>query len=239
VKKFYSPETADKRIIYAKRELEKEGYTFTKKQENADFILLGVNPDEKHLNTNKPVFAGNVQQKSNIFDYTKNEAFSIKNAYLTAEGAIALAVNESKKSLINSPVLIIGYGRIGKALKRLLEPFSRDITVCVRNEDAAALAMSKGAKVIGFDELKNCGRYRFIFNTVPHPVMNEKELISVNINTLLIDLASFPGGVDNHYAKKLGIKLIIARGLPGKYSPESAGKIVAETVKSIIKEKGL
>ena len=239
MKKFYSPETADKRINFAKRELEKEGFAFTAKEENADFLLLGVNPDESLLTSNKPIFAGNVKEKANIFDYTKNEAFAIKNAYLTAEAAIALAIENSDESLINSPILIIGYGRIGKALKRLAEPFSGDITVCVRNKNTAAIAQSEGAKAIDFEGLKNCERYRFIFNTVPHPVMNEKELVSVNINALLIDLASFPGGVDNHYAKMLGIKLITARGLPGKYSPKTAGKIVSDTVKSIIKEEGL
>ncbi|MBR3738183.1 MAG: dipicolinate synthase subunit A, partial [Eubacterium sp.] len=154
-------------------------------------------------------------------------------------GAISLAVQRSEKSLINAPILICGYGRIGKALHRYLEPFTKDITICARNADIRTLCESLGTKTISPAELDKCKGYSFIFNTVPHPVFNEKELKSMEKSTLLIDLASFPGGVDEHYAKALGINLIIARGLPGKYSPKSAGKTVAKTIINIIKEEGL
>ena len=236
MKKIYSPDSSDKRLFFAQKELEGKGFSFTKKEENADYILLGINPDKKHLSYKKPIFAGNA---NGVYDYTKNEVFAIKNAYLTAEAAIALAISRSEKSLVNAPVLIVGFGRIGKALKRLLEPFTRDITVCVRNEAAAGYAACEGASAIGFESLKSCEKYSFIFNTVPHPVFNEAELKSIDKDTLLIDLASFPGGVDKHFAKHFEINLIEARGLPGKYSPEAAGKIVAETIINIIKEEGL
>ena len=52
----------------------------------------------------------------------------------------------------------------------------------------------------------------------------------------MIDLASFPGGVDKHYALSRKINLIEARGLPGKFSPETAGHIVAEAVDQVIRE---
>ena len=237
--RFYSPDNTDKRMIYAKTALEKSGYICVEKEENANFIMLGVNPDEKLLSLKKPIFAGHVEEAKGIFDYTKNEAFALKNAYLTAEAALSLAIKSSPLSLINSSVLICGFGRIGKALLRYLEPFTRDITICLRNENAAAAAKSEGARVIGFNELKNKGLYHFVFNTVPHPVFNEEELKALKKGALLIDLASFPGGVDEHYAKKLDINYISARGLPGKYSPESAGEIVAQTVINTIDKEGL
>ena len=236
---FYSPDMTDKRLIYAKSSLEKSGFQFVEKEKNADFILLGVNPDKAFLNFKKPIFAGNVEEKSGVFDYTKNEVFALKNAYLTAEAALSLAISESEKSLINSGVLICGFGRIGRALKRFVEPFSRDITICLRSENPAAIAGCEGARVIGFEELKNRADYDFIFNTVPHPVFNEAELKALKDDALLIDLASFPGGIDEHYAKALEINYITARGLPGKYSPKSAGEILAQTVKNIINEEGL
>jgi len=239
MKKFCSPDTDDKRIEYAKALLEEDGYSLVEKEENADFILLGVNPKSDFSHFDKPVFAGNVEEKNGVFDYTKREEFALKNAYLTAEAALAVAIENSDLSLVNSSVLICGFGRIGRALKRYLEPFSRDITVCVRNENSAALARCENAKTIGFEGLKNCSDYDFIFNTVPQPVFNETELKSIKKDALLIDLASFPGGVDTHYAKLLGINLITARGLPGKYSPKSAGEILAHTVIKILKEEGL
>ena len=198
---------------------------------------MGVNPKEELLETGVPTFAGNVD-KYGIFDYTKDEAFAIKNAYLTAESALALATQNSEYSLINSPVLICGYGRISKALHRYLQSFTNDITICARNENQRALAVSSGAKSIDFDNL-SCEKFSFIFNTVPHPVFNEKELKTVKNSALLIDLASFPGGVDMHFAEYYKIKLLTARGLPGKCSPKNAGEIVAQTIDKLIKEEGL
>lgn len=235
MKKFFTPDLSDKRIYYAAQKLEELGYSGVSSSDNADFILLGVNPKKELLEFDVPIFAGNISGR-HIFDYTKNEAFAIENAYLTAEGAVALAAESSAQSLVNSRILIVGYGRIGKALHKYLNVFTGSITVCARNENARTLAQANGAFAVDFDHLKNCGKYDFIFNTVPHPVFNEKELKSVNSNAALLDLASFPGGADLHIAKYYNINLIVARNLPAKYSPKAAGIIVAKTVDKAIKE---
>jgi dipicolinate synthase subunit A len=223
--KFYSPDLSDRRLIYTADYLEKMGYEQVNSIENADFLLLGINYDKKYLNYNLP-----------IPDYKNDELFQLDNAYLTAQSALVLAVEESEKSLISSSVLIVGYGRIGKALHKCLSPFTNDITVCARNKLDRQKAIINNAKAVDFDYLKNKNTYDFIFNTVPHPVINEKELNAVKNDVLIIDLASFPGGVDNHIAKSKGINLVIARGLPAKYSPQSSGKIVATAVDRIVKE---
>ena len=238
MKKFFVPNSSDKRIIYAKKELENSGFVSLNSESGADFILLGVNPDKEMLNYDVPVFAGNVSKKG-VFDYTKNEAFAIKNAYLTAEAAIAEAIRNSDFSLVNAPILITGYGRIAKALHRYLSAFSSNITICARNAEQRALAQQNGAKVISFENLFKCYEYSFIFNTVPHPVFTVRELVRISTDAVLIDLASFPGGVDKHFAKHFNINLIEARGLPAKFSAKTAGEIVADTVIMMIKEKGL
>ncbi|MFR5876175.1 MAG: NAD(P)-dependent oxidoreductase [Eubacterium sp.] len=222
--KFYSPDLSDKRLVYAAEHLKSLGYEEVVNDKNADFLLLGINYDKKYLNSDVPVI-----------DYKKEEVFQLKNAYLTAEAALALTIDESESSLINSSLLIVGYGRIGKALHKYLSAFTSNITVCARNEQARALALSNNAKTIDFSELKNCSNYDVIYNTVPHPVFNEQELSSVSRDSLIIDLASFPGGVDKHIAKSKGVNLIIARGLPGKYSPKAAGIVVAQTIDKMIK----
>ena len=90
--------------------------------------------------------------------------------------------------------------------------------------------------MIDFTDLKNKNSFDFVFNTVPHPVFNGVELSALPRDCVLIDLASFPGGVDKHYALSRKINLIEARGLPGKFSPETAGHIVAEAVDQVIRE---
>ena len=55
-------------------------------------------------------------------------------------------------------------------------------------------------------------------------------------NTLIIDLASSPGGVDVSAAKKLNSRVLWASSLPGKYAPESAGELIADCIGDIISE---
>ena len=57
--------------------------------------------------------------------------------------------------------------------------------------------------------------------------------------TVMIDLASAPGGIDIHAAKEHGLKVIWALSLPGKHSPYTAGKIIAQTIIQILKEEGM
>lgn len=232
--KFLCPDLSDKRIKYAKKYLEKIGYESVTEVENADFVLLGVNPDKALLNFTLPIYAGNIFG-DNIYDYTQNEDFAIKNAYLTAEGAIALAVSSSEKSLFDSSVLLVGYGRISRALHKLLSCYTNKITVCARSQNQLTLAQCNGADTINFEQLCKKNKYDFIINTVAHPVFNEQELLFVDKDTLIMDLASFPGGVDKHFAKSYNLNLMIARGLPAKFSPYNAGIVVAQTVDAMIK----
>lgn len=233
--KFATPDLSDKRIACAGARLEEDGFLRVENAENADFVLLGVNPEKEMLKQHLPVFAGNVRA-DNVFDYTRNENFALQNAYLTAESALALAVTESDGSLLHASVLITGYGRIGKALHELLQPYTHQITVCARSTNALTLAQCRGARAVPLSRLAANLEASYIFNTIPHPVFNAPEITAMRRDTLLIDLASFPGGADKHMAKAKGIRLIEARGLPAKYAPQAAGNTVAAAVEEMIKE---
>ena len=75
-----------------------------------------------------------------------------------------------------------------------------------------------------------------IFNTIPFPIFNRDILSRLDKNTLLIDLASRPGGVDFKAAAELQIKTIWALSLPGRVAPKSAGQIIKNTILNMIKE---
>ncbi len=233
--KFITPDATDQRIFYAAKKLEQDGFLRVERADNADFALLGVNPNKALLNDNLPIFAGNIRA-DNVFDYTQNEGFALQNAYITAESALALAISESDGSLINAEVLITGYGRIAKALQEYLSPLTKKITICARNRSALTLAACRGAHVIPLAQLAANLQKDYIFNTIPHPVFNAPEITAMQKDTLLMDLASFPGGVDRHMAKAKGIRLLEARGLPAKYAPLAAGNAVAAAVEEMIKE---
>lgn len=130
LKKFIVPFTGDKRMIYAKEYLENHGFEHTGNSENADFVLLPVPVKEDMFKgfEDKILFYG-MGNRKNGFDYMKYESFVLKNAFLTAEGAVTLIEENTAYSLYRAEILIIGYGRIGKALHNILKGYGADITV--------------------------------------------------------------------------------------------------------------
>lgn len=172
----------------------------------------------------------------NAENYTLREDFCVANAISTAEGAVKIALEELPVTLNSLPVLIVGLGRIGKSLAEILKGFGADITVAVHNAKGAANARLMGLKSIYTENISK--GYRLVFNTVPSLVFDRELLIKSAENTLFIDLASKPGGIDFASAEELDIKVIWALGLPGKVSPVTAGETVAETVRNILSERG-
>ena len=81
-------------------------------------------------------------------------------------------------------------------------------------------------------------KYDVVFNTVPSLVFDKRLLEKTPDDTLIIDLASRPGGVDMNTAKAMGKHVIWALSLPGKVAPVSAGKIIFSTVMKILGEEG-
>ncbi|MGN1202237.1 MAG: NAD(P)-dependent oxidoreductase [Eubacterium sp.] len=233
---FTVPYLTDERLEYAKEYLIDKGYSYVDDISSADFVLLPI-PVKKYMFDNledKIVFYGAGDYKG--FDYNKIKSFLLENAILTAEGAIALYKENSNMSIYNSKVLITGYGRIAQALHKALSALGADVTVCSRSKESTIQSRYNGAKHITFDELKVKNDYDIVFNTVPHIIFTKAELDALDSEATLIDLASFPGGVDTLYAKSKGIRLIDGKRLPSRYSKKSAGFLIGKTVHQIIKE---
>ena len=70
-------------------------------------------------------------------------------------------------------------------------------------------------------------------------ILDFKLLSKVRESSLIIDLASRPGGVDFETARNLGRKVIWALSLPGKVAPDTAGDIMKETIVNILEELGV
>ena len=178
----------------------------------------------------------------NSYDYCENECFTLQNAFLTAEGAVDLAMKSTDKALRYSECAVIGYGRIGKALSEMLKHLGSDITVWARRDDALALARENKLKTEKIYD--NDGSFSklskgmdIIFNTVPERILSNELLISIPQNTVLIELASAPGGFDPDIAIQCELKFIDGRGLPGKYAPMSAGRILSDTILQHLKQR--
>lgn len=176
----------------------------------------------------------------NCIDYYTREELMIKNAVPTAEGAIEIAITETPVTIAKSKCLVIGYGRIGKVLARLLHKMGAEVYVSARKYSAIAWIDVDGyIPVHNKDIIKNADSYDIIFNTAPALILNEDVLARINPDSLVIDLASKPGGVDFQKAKDLGLKVIWALSLPGKTAPLTSGKIIKETISNIFYEEGV
>ena len=76
-----------------------------------------------------------------------------------------------------------------------------------------------------------------VVNTIPAPVLTRPVLAALRPQSLIVDLASAPGGTDFAAAAALGHTAVLASGLPARCAPDSAGTYLAETVLEVIGER--
>lgn len=175
-----------------------------------------------------------------ICNYYEREDYKVANAVPTAEGALALAIDELPVTLYGAEALVIGYGRIGKVLCRLLDAFGATVHASARKSEDLIWAQINGCHAINTGEIADVlGRCDLIFNTVPKTLLKDDLLSLIRKDTLVVDLASKPGGIDFKLAKERGLNVVWALSLPGKTAPVSAGKILSDTVFKIMNEKGV
>ena len=166
-------------------------------------------------------------------DLLNDESFNIKNAYITAEGAVHLAMNTLDAMLRDTRCIILGFGRIGMALGQLLLSMGCRPTVYARRKEVRVLAREMGLYTMEKIDLNGSD---IIFNTVPQRIISNDDLLELSGKRILIELASAPGGFDPDIAIGCSHNVINGRGLPGKYAPISAGKAIAETVFSFLNQ---
>ena len=165
-----------------------------------------------------------------LMDLLKDPTYLARNAAITAYCALRLAMMELPVTLRGCRVLIIGWGRIAKCLAALLWALEADVTVAARREADRAMACALGYRSETIADLDaTLNDYRLIFNTVPAPVLSEKQVEHCRQGCLRIDLASVQGIEGSHK--------IWARGLPGKDAPESSGALIAKTVIRLLERK--
>lgn len=181
---------------------------------------------------NSIVLGGNISLNiADYIDYYKSEALTILNSVPTAEGAILYALENSEITIYNSNCLVIGNGRIGKILSDRLSALKANVYVSARKDSDLAYIKAYGYKAIRTDEIyKHINKFNFIFNTVPHLILDDETLSMCNKSALIIDLASSPGGTDFVAAQKRNIKTIHALALPSKTSPKTAAEFIANTI---------
>lgn len=160
---------------------------------------------------------------------------AILNSIPSAEGAIQMAMEEMPITIHGCRALVLGFGRTGITLARTLGSLHAITLVAARRAPELARIAEMGLQPVPFHKLsEQVGDIDVIFNTVPALVLNEQVLSQVNPGALIIDLASAPGGTDFKSAARMGIKAVLAPGLPGKVAPKTAGRILAQVVPGLL-----
>ena len=111
-------------------------------------------------------------------------------------------------------------------------------TAAARRPAQRALAESFGLRSVAIDRLGQLApAFDTVVNTVPALVLNAEVLARLRPESLIVDLASRPGGTDFEAARRLGHRAIHALSLPAACAPETAGEAVAQTVCEMIGQR--
>lgn len=166
-----------------------------------------------------------------VFDYYKQNELAVKNAIPTAEGVISILINTLPVTVDGLECAVTGYGRCAKELAKKLKLLGADVTVTARSEKNLDEANKDGMNICNlksFDE--NCSNFKVIINTVPAKIIGENIISRLKNECIIIEIASAPFGTDFDCAARYGINVIKAGSLPGRTAPETAGKIICDTV---------
>ena len=156
-------------------------------------------------------------------DLLKDPYYLADNAAITAEAALGLILSNLRCAITEGKILILGWGRIGKCLTHQLTHLDAPLSVYARKPEDRALLRSLGYHPVSAEELTDSlAEYRCVINTAPARILRYEDAQRLRTDCFKLDLASVQGIP--------GDDVLHARGLPGKYKPESAGKLVARTV---------
>lgn len=179
---------------------------------------------------NATIYGGNLGTLPGCatIDLLKDPLYQAENAYITAECALEIALTRLPRTIRDCPVLIIGWGRIGRCLAKLLGNLGAQVTVSARKASDRAICQALGYAAGEPDYLgPQLDGFRLLFNTVPAPIFTQAQLDRCQ-NCVKIELASRQG--------LLGEDVVVARGLPGIHMPESSGKLIARSCLRLMKE---
>ncbi len=164
-----------------------------------------------------------------VYDASLDEDFLLENACLTAKGTLGYLLTHVDRDISELNIGVVGYGRIGKPLLRLLLLLgAKPIMLTTRRSVAIELSeMGIGARVL--DENTLLSDMDIIINTAPARLIDEKKLSD---KTLIIDLAS--GKVFDPCER-----LVKLSSVPSEMYPVSAGRLYASGILKFLAREGM
>lgn len=167
-----------------------------------------------------------------IFD--RNDV-AIYNSIPTVEGIIMLVIQNTDFTIHGSKTVVLGFGRNGMTISRVFHGLGAKLKVGARNAEHIARIEEMGLDSFHLNDLEEIVKDAdIVINTIPHLVVTANVISKMPHHTLIIDIASKPGGTDFRYAEKRGIKAILTPSLPGIVAPKTAGQILANVLVELL-----
>jgi dipicolinate synthase subunit A len=167
----------------------------------------------------------------------KRDDVAIYNSIPTVEGTIMMAIQHTDFTIHGSNVAVLGLGRVGMSVARTFHLLGSKVTVGARKTAHIARIVEMGLTPFHLDEITHWVKNTDIcINTIPFPIVTASVISKMPTHTLIIDLASKPGGTDFRYAEKRGIKALLAPSLPGIVAPKTAGNILANVLSQLLQD---
>ncbi|MGY4689872.1 dipicolinate synthase subunit DpsA [Salibacterium sp. K-3] len=161
----------------------------------------------------------------------EKEEAAIYNAVPTAEGVLLTAIKETNHTIHHSRVVILGFGRTGSVIADTFSALGAYTEAGTSDPLEKARAETSGHSVFDLDALAEAvERADICINTIPALLLTKTILRRVSVRTLIIDIASRPGGTDFRYAEEKGIHALRTPGIPGKTAPKTAGRILGRVL---------
>ncbi|RSK27081.1 dipicolinic acid synthetase subunit A [Bacillus sp. HMF5848] len=162
---------------------------------------------------------------------------AIYNSIPTVEGTIMMVIQHTDITIHGSRVAVLGLGRVGMSVARSFHALGAKVKVGARKTEHVARISEMGLEPFYLSDLeKEVQDIDVCINTVPDLIVTARVISKMPAHTLIIDLASKPGGTDFRYAEKRGVKALLAPGLPGIVAPKTAGQIVANVLANLLSE---
>lgn len=158
-----------------------------------------------------------------VFDAALDEDFLVRNAEITARGAIGRLMCESTLDITDMKIGIIGYGRIGKQLLKLALFLGAGVRVYTKRPEVMRDLSPLGidCEIIGRES--DLSSLDIVFNTAPEKIIDEERIASLPERIRIIDLAS--GNIFEPSAR-----LTKLSSIPDAMYPETAGRLYAEAI---------
>jgi len=175
--------------------------------------------------------------KRTLVKLFERDDVAIYNSIPTVEGTIMMAIQHTDFTIHGSNVTVLGLGRCGMSIARAFHALGAKVKVGARKTAHLARISEMAVTPFHLNDLgKEIKDTDILINTIPYQVVSASVISKLPAHTLIIDIASKPGGTDFRYAEKRGIKALLAPSLPGIVAPKTAGQILADVLAQLLQE---